>query len=351
MSTNNKPANTENNNQEEVDLGSLFAIIGKGFSNFFTFIATIFKELFHLLIIVFLFLKENSVKIGIALIIGLVVGLFLETKKEKTYASDLMVSPNFSSGRQLYDNVNYYNDLVQQKDTLKIQQTFGIDKETAAAIKKFTIKPIRNTSDLIRSYNLFVTSMDTLALQDYTFKDFERSFTDLNYHLHEIHVVATKNNVFEKLGEVILASVVQNKYFNRVKELNNQNLDRTDSLIRGNLGQTDSLRKVYMQVMLEEAKKESSGTSIDLGGQKASTKELALFDTNRNLNAQLSGILNQKSQEYEVINVISNFQPIGYEIKGVRTNYAFILGLLGAGFMILFLLLVQFNTYLGNYKK
>ena len=351
MSTNNKPANTENNNQEEVDLGSLFAIIGKGFSNFFTFIATIFKELFHLIISVFLFLKENSVKIGIALIIGLVVGLFLETKKEKTYASDLMVSPNFSSGRQLYDNVNYYNDLVQQKDTLKIQQTFGIDKETAAAIKKFTIKPIRNTSDLIRSYNLFVTTMDTLALQDYTFKDFERSFADLNYHLHEIHVVATKNNVFEKLGEVILASVVQNKYFNRVKELNNENLDRTDSLIRGNLGQTDSLRKVYMQVMLEEAKKESSGTSIDLGGQKASTKELALFDTNRNLNAQLSGILNQKSQKYEVINVISNFQPIGYEIKGVLTNYSFVLGLLGAGLMIFFLLLAQFNVYLTNYKK
>ena len=84
MSTNNKPVNTENNNQEEVDLGSLFAIIGKGFSNFFTFIATIFKELFHLIISVFLFLKENSVKIGIALIIGLVVGLFLEIKKEKT---------------------------------------------------------------------------------------------------------------------------------------------------------------------------------------------------------------------------------------------------------------------------
>jgi hypothetical protein len=41
MSTN------QNKNEEEVDLGSLFVIIGKGFSNFFNFIVTIFKGVFH----------------------------------------------------------------------------------------------------------------------------------------------------------------------------------------------------------------------------------------------------------------------------------------------------------------
>ena len=351
MSTNNKPLNTENNKQEEVDLGSLFVIIGKGFSNFFSFIAKIFKEFFHLLITIFLFLKENSVKIGIALIIGLIPGVFLELTKKASYASDLLVSPNYQSARQLYNNVHYYNDLVLQKDTLRIAQTFNLDKETAASILEFTIEPVKNTSDLINSYNKFVTSVDTLTLQDYTFKDFEKSFTELDYHLHKIHVTAKKNNCFEQLGEVILSSVVKNKYFNRVKELSNENLDRTDALIRNNLGQTDSLRKVYMQVMLEEARKESAGTSIDLGGQKSSTKEIELFETNRNLNAQLSNIVYEKSVKYEVINVISNFQPIGYEVKGLTKNYAFLLGSLSAGLMILFLLLVKFNVFLTNYRK
>jgi hypothetical protein len=351
MSTNNKPTNTSNKNQEEVDLGSLFIIIGKGFSSFFNFIASILKGLFHLIITIFIFFKENSVKIGTALIIGLISGLFLETKKELTYASDLLVSPNYSSARQLYNNVNYYNDLVQQKDTLRIQQTFNLDKETAASIKKFTIKPVKNTSDLINSYNLFVTSVDTLTLQDYTFKDFESSFTDLNYHLHKVQVIASKNDVFDKLADVILGSVIKNKYFNRVKELNNENLDRTDAIIRNNIGQTDSLRKVYMQVMLEEARKESSGTSIDLGGQKSTTKELELFETNRTLNKELSEVVKEKSLKYEVINVISNFQPIGYEMKGVTKNYAFIFGALSSGLMILFLLLVKFNVFLTNYRK
>ena len=110
MSTNNKPLNTDNNNQEEVDLGSLFVIIGKGFSNFFNFIAKTFKGIFHLFISMFIFLKENSIKIGVALIVGLILGLFLEINKKVSYASDLLVSPNFKSARQLYNNVNYYND-------------------------------------------------------------------------------------------------------------------------------------------------------------------------------------------------------------------------------------------------
>ena len=45
----------KNNNEEEVDLGSLFVIIGKGFKNFFNFIGSIFKGIFHFLISVLLF--------------------------------------------------------------------------------------------------------------------------------------------------------------------------------------------------------------------------------------------------------------------------------------------------------
>jgi ribosomal protein L6P/L9E len=54
---------------------------------------------------------------------------------------------------------------------------------------------------------------------------------------------------------------------------------------------------------------------------------------------------------YEVINVISSFQPIGSEIKGVTKNYAFLLAILGVGFMILVLLLRILNRYLASYDK
>jgi len=345
MSTNQK------NNEEEVDLGSLFVIIGKGFSSLFNFIGNIFKGMFHFIIAVLIFFKENIIKIGISAFIGLVAGLFIEIKSSKKYGSELLVEPNFKSARQLYNNVNYYNDLVKQKDTAALQRTFNLDKESAASLKKFEIEPLRVDRDLINSYNSLILSVDTLTIKSYDYENFKRSFTDFDYRIHKVTVIAEKNNVFDKLDGVIISSVVNNAYFNRLKVLTNENLNRTDSLYRESLTQIDSLRRVYMEVMLEEAKKQTSGTNIDLGGDKRTTKELELFETNRKINADLKSIALEKSRKYEVINVISNFQSIGYEIKGITKNYSFVLASLSAIGMILVLLLMQLNKYLENYKK
>jgi len=144
---------SQKNNEEEVDLGSLFVIIGKGFSNLFNFIGNIFVGIFHFIISILLFLKEHVIKIVIAAIIGLIAGLFLEVKTSKRYGSELLLEPNFESARQLYNNVNFYNDLVKQKDTLGLQEVFNIDKESAASLVKFEIEPLRLDADLIDLYN------------------------------------------------------------------------------------------------------------------------------------------------------------------------------------------------------
>lgn len=345
MSTNQK------NNEEEVDLGSLFIIIGKGFSNLFNFIGNIFKSIFHFIITILIFLKENIVKIGIAAVVGFVLGLFLHVNSPAKYGSEMLLEPNFNSARQLYNNINYYNDLIKQKDTIKLQKTFNLDSESAASLKKIEIEPLILETDIINSYNDLILEVDTLTIKSFEFEDFKNSFTDFDYKVHKVTVVAEKNDVFDKLDDVIISSVVENKYFKRVKKLTNENLNRTDSLYRQNLSQIDSLRRVYMRVMIEEAKKQTSGTSIDLGGEKKTTKELELFETNRKINSSLKNIADEKSEKYDVINVLSNFQPIGYEIKGITKNYAFLLSVLFSGFMIAFLLLVKLNTYLNNYKK
>lgn len=347
MSTNQESKNKE----EEVDLGSLFVIIGKGFAKIFNFIGSIFKGIFHAIVSALVFVKKNFIKIGIAAVLGGVIGAFLEVQTPSRFGSDLFVKPNFKSARQLYNTVNYYNDLVKQKDTTALAETFKLDKETAATLVKFTIEPIRTENDIIDSYNEFILEVDTTTVKSYSYEDFKASFSNYDYKVHQINVIAEKNDIFKNLDDEIISSVVNNKYFNRVKALTNENLNRTDSLLRQNLEQIDSLRKVYMTVMVEEAKKLSNGTSIDLGGEKRTTKELELFETNRDINSDLEEILEDKSEKYEIINIISNFQPIGYEIKGVTKNYVFLLASLGALIVILFLLLKQLNVYLNNYKR
>ncbi|MDG1038207.1 MAG: hypothetical protein P8O89_04630, partial [Polaribacter sp.] len=131
----------QKNNEEEVDLGSLFIIIGRGFSKFFNFIGNIFKGIFHGLISILIFLKNNIIKIGIAALIGGILGTFLEVKKGDYYESELLLEPNFESTRQLYDNVSYYNNLVKQKDTAGLAATFKLDKPAAASLKGFVLEP------------------------------------------------------------------------------------------------------------------------------------------------------------------------------------------------------------------
>ncbi len=347
MSTNQQ----KNNNEEEVDLGSLFVIIGKGFYNLFNFIGSIFKGIFNFLIVILIFLKENILKIAIAGIIGIIAGIFVEVKSSVKYGSELLLEPNYNSARQLYDNVNYYNDLVKQEEIVSLQNIFSLDSAAAASLLKFEIEPLTIDSDIINSYDNLIGSVDTLTIKSYEYDNFERSFTDFDYKIHKVTVIAEKNNVFDKLDDVIISSVVNNAYFKRLKVLTNENLNRTDSLYRESLTQIDSLRMVYMEVMLEEARKQTSGTNIDLGGDKRTTKELELFETSRKINSDLKNIASEKSRKYEVINVISSFQPVGYEIKGITKNYSFLLGSLGVVTMILVLLLMQLNKYLDNYKK
>ena len=341
----------QKNNEEEVDLGSLFVIIGRGFSNLFNFIKGIFTGIFLNVVKGLVFLKKNFRTIVIAVIVGGVIGGVIEFSKVDSFESHLLLEPNFKSTRQLYNNVNYYNDLVKQKDTASLQKIFNTDIAVAASLKKFEIAPIPIDSDIIDSYNSLILSVDTLTIKSYDYKDFKASFTKYDYKFHKVTVKAEKNDVFDKLGGVIISSVVNNYYFNRIKTITNKNLNRTDSLYRQNLIQVDSLRNVYMKVLIEESKKQTSGTSIDLGGQKSKTKEIDLFETNRKINQDLEEIAIRKSTEYDVINVISNFQPIGTEVKGVTKNYIFLLGSLGGALMIFWLLLRQLNTYLENYKQ
>ena len=340
----------QNNNEEEVDLGSLFLIIGKGFSNLFNFTGNFFQGIFHGVIKSLVFLKKNLRSIAIATFIGGVLGLVIEFNKTDLFEAELLLEPNFKSTRQLYNNVNYYNDLVKQEDIASLQQIFNLDENEAVSLKKFEIAPIQIDSDIINSYDDLILSVDTLTIKSYEYAAFKNSFTKYDYTIHKVTVKAEKNDVFDKLDEVIISSVVNNAYFNRLKKITNNNLNRTDSLYRQNLIQIDSLRKVYMKVMIEEAKKDLSGTSIDFGGQKTMTKEIDLYETNRKINEDLEEIIEKKSTKYEVINVLSNFQRIGTEVKGVTKNYVFLLGALGAGLMILWLLLRQLNTYLENYK-
>lgn len=344
-------ASNQKQNEEEVDLGTLFAIIGRGFNNFFNFIGNIFKGLFHLLTLFLLFVKKHFIKFAIAGIIGGGVGAFFHIKKDDVYASEMLIEPNFESTRQLYNGIQYFDNLIEQKEYEKISKVFNISLEKAETLRKIFISPNETENDIVKSYDKLIRSVDTIAAKSYLYDNFKKSFTEHDYRFHTIYVSSTDKTIFPALRDVIINVLEENSYFSRLVDLNNENLNRTDSINRRNLSQLDSLSKVYMQALLEESKKEFKGTNVALGDSQESKKELELYEIKRGINQDLTNIVLDRSKKSRVVNIISDFQPVGFKVVGLENNYA-IIGFLGAiGVVFLFLALMELNKYLESYHK
>ena len=341
----------KNKNEEEVDLGSLFTVIGNGFKNFFNFIGSIFKGIFHFLIITLLFFKEHLLKIIVAGLLGFIFGAYLDYNKEVIYESKMLVKPNFNSTKQLYSNILFYNDLVNQKEYNLLMETFQINQQEAESLREFSIEALMNENDIIISYDKLAVSVDTLAINDYDFESFKKAFTNYDYFIHEVKVTSTQNKIFKKFDKIILSSVSENDYFRNINNSEKSNLDRSYNLYDKNISQIDTLRKVYENVLLENAKKSTSGTNINLSAEVNKNVDIELFKINRNLDSYLTKISEEKSEKDKIINVISSFQKVGNISGGILKSSKFIYFSIGFIAMVFMLLLIKLNAFLDKYTK
>ena len=130
-----------------------------------------------------------------------------------------------------------------------------------------------------------------------------------------------------------------NFFFNEIIELYNKKKMPTKILLSGKKGLGKSTLAYHI-------------INYILSNNEDWKYDLDKFIINKKLILKYFEVFNgEKSTKYDVINVISDFQPIGTEVKGITKNYIFLLGALGGGFMIFWLLIRQLNTYLENYKQ
>ena len=341
----------ENISSDEVDLGNLFKILGKGIQNFFNVIGQFFATLYHYLILFLLFLRNNAIKLGLATLIGAGIGLYLDLTKPAEYSSKMTVEPNFESTQQLYNNIYFYHELVQQKNIALLAKSLNISKEEASNLKGFYIEPIKNENEKYEVFNKFMQEVDTTVVKNLDIKDFKKGFSDFDYKYHQIKVKSTNSVIFSKLGDPIVSSLENNPYYKNLKKINDQNFLQNQQVLVKSLSEIDTLRKIYNEVLLTEAKKTGSGTSITLAQGVKKTEEVKLFNESLKLNEELIANNKEKAEVTEILNVVSTFSNIGLKERKIVSKYTFIIGF-GAGLlMFLIVLFLQLNIYLLNYKN
>ena len=114
---------------DEIDLGQLFRMIGRGFD-----------RLFRTFLRIFLYFKKNFWKLAILVGIGLVIGISLKFLISDKLKTEVIVKPNFDSKDYLYEVVEEIDANLKSKDTLFFRELGIVVSELKSL--EITIEPI-----------------------------------------------------------------------------------------------------------------------------------------------------------------------------------------------------------------
>ena len=337
--------------QEDIDLGTLFSQIGKMFSSFFNFFGNIFKAIYHYFIVLLLFIRKNILILGVATILGIVLGYVLDLNKQPTYKSELSVKTNYGSASLLYKKMDMLNTLLNKGDFDKIAELLYLTPEKASKLVSFVVEPIEQEKNTKQMYDRYMRVTDTTYTKEFAFEDFVQrvSITDLKHHKITIK---TKEALDLNLSKGI-EGLLETKYYLKLQKERVESHKEEMLLYTKTFSQVDSIRKRYKEIAYLEARK-NKGCSSDLN--LSSTNSVTRnFDTEL-IHYQFMTLDRLNNYKYRVFDdeaIISVTIPTikSGEARGFLNKMWVRLGLLGFILSFLALMSIQFNKYLNKYEE
>lgn len=339
---------------EEVDLGHLFNMIGRLFDRVYNFFKSIFKSVLSALVYVVKAIIDNYIIIFGSMIIAAAIGYGLEKTQKDVYLSKMLVKPYFDSKFQLVANIDYYNALIGEKDNKQLMSIFDIDEESAKQIIEFEIHPgPENENDQIKQYDEFLRSIDSLRAQEVSFESFIENRSIYSGDVFEISVKSYKKDIFRSL-EKGLNTTFTNTYSVKKMQKRDSLISIERKRITASIKEVDSLKKVYLKVMEEESKtKQGSYTTKDglsFIQEKTKTREYDLLQEENKLREELSKLDAQKVEEDVYFDTLSSFQDVGAKYTSILNLYALILPALAFILLCLIYLVSKLIKYVKNYE-
>lgn len=344
--------NTKENTSEEIDLGQLFKLIGKAINVFFNGIANFFKTIFHFFILFLQFLRVHFFKFFVAAFVGIGVGRYMDYKKLSRYRSSMIVEPNFNSTQQLYNNIEFYNQLVKEKEYKALAEALHISESAAEDVKKIEIFSLSDEKQQIKQFSKFIRDLDSISQENVNYKDYLKNFKEFNAKYHQIEIETTTSGIAKKCQKGIVTSVENNEYFRLMKEVNDDNIVLRDSMIKQEDKEINNLQTFYKKIKVLEAKKLDGTTSINLAENKTEeVLEIELLNQKRKLKDEKINLNWKKANTKNIINIISEFEDRGVLRKDIYYRKIIFIPILFVGILFLILVMIPLNKYLINYNR
>jgi len=346
---------------EEADIGEVFSLIGGAFDKLFKFFGVVFNKLFLGFVWLVFFLKKHFLKIIIAAVIGFGIAMIQNKISGSSFISTVTVKQNYNTGENLYDLIEYYNSLSSQKDSLALNKKLAISTSEAANILTFSIEPIVNENNRIKSYDLYIKTLDSTLASNIDY-DMYINNTMLHDYTYQKILIETKQSrdmlaVFESMVNKINSS----EFFKNLQERDLTELQNREQAIKEGLIESDSLKSTYKRVLeqtFEREKSKSSQTSITIEGSDKPkiTKEFELYQNDLALRREIVEIQRQKQEKENVVEIVSSEFTSGVvdnsiEIFGKELNKKIVCALLFSLIAFFLLLSLEMNKFLDKFKS
>lgn len=194
---------SQNNDNQEIDLSQISKKIGSFFENIST---GIFKGI--------LFIKRNIVPIAVLFIIGVGIGFYLD-KKIKSFENEIIVTPNFGSVDYLYSKVNLLQSKIEENDTVFLK---NIGIKDVKKLRNIDIRPINDVYKFIDNKAGNFELIKLMAEDGDIKKIIVDPVTSKNYPYHQITYKTSKLTSEDKTLKPILDFLNDTDYYKKVQK-------------------------------------------------------------------------------------------------------------------------------------
>ncbi len=211
---------------EEIDLGQLFQMFKR-----------LLNSIFRGILRIFLYLRRNSIKLAILLIVGVVIGFLLKAFGERRLKTEVIVKPNFESTDYLYDAVEEIQSKINYKDTLFFKNL----KIDVNGMKDFviTIEPIEKSpqdKEKAKENNDYLDILQNYKDNDFVLEAVRSEVLKKAILTHRITFSHRNPIKGEEYVAKLMDYINANPYFNELKKVYSQNaidkIERNKELIK-----------------------------------------------------------------------------------------------------------------------
>ena len=193
------------NSSDEIDLGQLFQLIGKGFNAIFRFFLRIF-----------LYLKKNILILIGLMVLGFGVGYALSKIVSKKLKTEVIVKPQFESKNYLYDAIAEIQANIEAKDTLFFK-SIGVDNIDFKGLEVVINRVVEEgTTETDAKYLELLQSFEnTEAIADIVRAELQNK-SSFN---HRITFFYKNQKVGQEFAEKVMMYINSNEYFSEMLDI------------------------------------------------------------------------------------------------------------------------------------